>query len=101
MRSDPAPESDIHSAAWEELSPEQLEVTRLVCKGLTDKQIGDRLHLSPRTVQGRLQRIFKALGTSSRTQLVAAVARGGPDAFDALFGVQESSHRGQTEANRE
>ena len=101
MRSDPAPETDIHSAAWEELSPEQLEVTRLVCKGLTNKQIGERLHLSPRTVQGRLQRIFKALGISSRTQLVAAAARGGPEAFDALFGAQESTGPGQTGASHE
>lgn len=63
--------------SWESLSATELRIVRLVCEGLTNPEIGERLSISPRTVQGHLLKIFRKLGISSRTKLVAlAVARG-------------------------
>jgi DNA-binding NarL/FixJ family response regulator len=43
----------------------------LVVEGLTNPQIGERLYVSPRTVQTHLAHIFAKLGISTRTQLAA------------------------------
>ncbi len=46
----------------------------LAAAGLSNKQIGQRLFLSPRTVGGHLHRIFPKLGITSRAALHAALA---------------------------
>jgi non-specific serine/threonine protein kinase len=51
------------------LSPRELEVTQLVARGLSSPEIGELLHLSPRTVDNHLARIYGKLGLSSRLQL--------------------------------
>jgi DNA-binding CsgD family transcriptional regulator len=51
------------------LSPQQLQIADLAAGGLTNKQIGERLFLSPRTVASHLYRIFPMLGVSSRAAL--------------------------------
>ena len=51
------------------LSERELEVSRLVLAGLTYKQIGQRLHLSPRTVSTHLYRLFPKLGVTTRAAL--------------------------------
>ncbi|MEU6132129.1 AAA family ATPase [Saccharopolyspora sp. NPDC047091] len=51
------------------LSPQQQEIIRLAARGLTNREIGDRLYLSPRTVGSHLYRSFPKLGVSTRTQL--------------------------------
>ena len=43
----------------------------LVLEGLTNPQIGERLYVSPRTVQTHLAHIFAKLGISTRAQLAA------------------------------
>jgi DNA-binding NarL/FixJ family response regulator len=55
------------------LSPQQREIVRLVGAGLTNRQIAERLYLSPRTVGTHLYRIFPKLDVTSRTQLVSLV----------------------------
>jgi DNA-binding NarL/FixJ family response regulator len=45
----------------------------LAAAGLSNKQIGQRLFLSPRTVGGHLHRIFPKLGITSRAALHAAL----------------------------
>ena len=53
------------------------EVVGLVALGLANKQIARRLDISPRTVEGHLNRVFEKVGASSRTELVhLALARG-------------------------
>nr|WP_282190148.1 helix-turn-helix transcriptional regulator [Streptomyces sp. S1D4-11] len=37
------------------LSPQQYEIARLAAAGMTNRQIGQRLHLSPRTTPFRLE----------------------------------------------
>lgn len=51
------------------LSPQQQQIIRLAARGLTNREIGDRLYLSPRTVGSHLYRSFPKLGISTRTQL--------------------------------
>ncbi|MDA8343376.1 MAG: response regulator transcription factor [Actinomycetota bacterium] len=52
------------------LTSREQEVVRLVAQGMTNRVIGSRLGISPRTVEGHLNHAFEKLGTSSRTELV-------------------------------
>ena len=56
---------------WESLTPTEERVVDLVAEGLTNPQIGERLYVSPRTVQTHLAHIFAKLGISTRAQLAA------------------------------
>jgi len=49
------------------LTARQVEVLRLVAMGLTDKQIAERLVISPRTVNIHVHAIYKKLGITSRS----------------------------------
>ncbi|WP_405152084.1 AAA family ATPase [Sphaerisporangium sp. NBC_01403] len=51
------------------LSPQELEVARLASEGLSNREIGSRMHLSPRTVGSHLYRAFPKLGISARAEL--------------------------------
>lgn len=51
------------------LTPQELEVAQLAAAGLSNREIGARLHLSPRTVGSHLYRMFPKLGFTSRAQL--------------------------------
>jgi DNA-binding CsgD family transcriptional regulator len=61
--------------ALRELTPQQRQIVRLASDGLTDREIGDRLFLSPRTVSSHLYRSYPKLGVASRHQLRDVVAR--------------------------
>ncbi|WP_229075042.1 LuxR family transcriptional regulator [Actinoplanes sp. DH11] len=52
-----------------DLTAQQLEVAHLAAAGLSNKEIGQRLYLSPRTVGAHLYRIFPKLGITSRSAL--------------------------------
>ncbi|GAA0938604.1 helix-turn-helix transcriptional regulator [Virgisporangium aurantiacum] len=51
------------------LSPQQYEIARLAAAGLTNKEIGLRLQISPRTVGTHLYQIFPKLGITARAAL--------------------------------
>jgi DNA-binding CsgD family transcriptional regulator len=51
------------------LSPQELHIARLAAEGLSNREIGDRLYLSPRTIGSHLYRIFPKLAITSRSQL--------------------------------
>ncbi|MEV4569790.1 AAA family ATPase [Nonomuraea sp. NPDC049419] len=55
--------------ALTELSPQQQQIVRLAARGLTNREIGDKLYLSPRTVGSHLYRVFPKLGITARSQL--------------------------------
>lgn len=49
-----------------ELTPQEQQIAQLAATGMTNRQIGERLFLSPRTVSAHLYRIFPKLGVASR-----------------------------------
>ncbi len=49
------------------MTPRELEVLRLVARGLANKQVGRALGISERTVKAHLGRVFSHLGVSDRT----------------------------------
>jgi non-specific serine/threonine protein kinase len=50
------------------LTPREIEVLGLVATGMTNRQVAQRLFLSPRTVQRHLYSIYPKLGVSSRAE---------------------------------
>lgn len=54
---------------WDTLTEQEHTIASLAASGLSNKQIGSHLYLSPRTVSGHLYRIFPKLGVSSRAAL--------------------------------
>jgi DNA-binding NarL/FixJ family response regulator len=59
------------------LTERQSEVLALMARGKSNRDIADQLGLSEGTVKIHITAIFKALGVSSRTQALVAVARYG------------------------
>lgn len=59
------------------LTEREMEVLKLVTKGLSNKDIADELYLSIRTVQGHLANIFNKLRVSSRTEAVVHALKQG------------------------
>jgi DNA-binding CsgD family transcriptional regulator len=51
------------------LSPQELQIAMLAAEGLSNKEIGERLYMSHRTVGSYLYRIFPKLNITSRAQL--------------------------------
>jgi len=63
-------------AALSALSAQELQIANLAAQGLSNKEIGQRLYLSPRTVGSHLYRIFPKLGITSRAQLASRLDPG-------------------------
>lgn len=59
------------------LTEREMDVLKLVTKGLSNKDIADKLCLSVRTVQGHLANIFNKLRVSSRTEAVVHALKEG------------------------
>lgn len=59
------------------LTAREAEVARLVVGGASNREIAGRMHLSVRTVEVHLGRVFQKLDVHSRTQLSLLVHRGG------------------------
>lgn len=72
----PAPAAAAAAPAREELpmSARELEVAQLVATGLTNAEIGARLHISPATVGRHLSNVYERLGIHSRAALAARFA---------------------------
>jgi DNA-binding CsgD family transcriptional regulator len=64
------------SAAQSVLSAQELQIARLAAEGLSNREIGERLYLSPRTVGSHLYRIFPKLDITSRAQLAGRLGPG-------------------------
>lgn len=72
--------ADIPAAARDApagLTERELEVIRLVAEGMTDREVGARLFISPRTVDRHLRNIFNKVSVGSRAALTAYAARTG------------------------
>ncbi|MCX4766756.1 AAA family ATPase [Streptomyces sp. NBC_01275] len=62
------------------LTAQEQEIATLAASGMTNKQIGERLHLSPRTVGSHLYQLFPKLGIASRAAIRDALASLPPSA---------------------
>ncbi|GCE06006.1 LuxR C-terminal-related transcriptional regulator [Dictyobacter aurantiacus] len=51
----------------DQLTPRQVEILRLLAEGLTDKEIAERLSISPRTVNAHLNKIYPKINVSTRS----------------------------------
>ena len=52
-------------------------MAELVAKGLTNREVGRRLFVSPHTINSHLRSAFRKLGVRSRAALAAEAARRG------------------------
>jgi DNA-binding CsgD family transcriptional regulator len=60
------------------LTPQELQIVQMAADGLSNREIGQMLYLSHRTVSSHLYRAFPKLGITSRTELRAALSAGSP-----------------------
>ncbi|MFL5963772.1 MAG: AAA family ATPase [Gaiellaceae bacterium] len=61
----PEPET----SGWAALTTSELTVARLVAEGLTNREVAERLFVSPHTVNSHLRHVFSKLGINSRVEL--------------------------------
>ncbi|XVU28059.1 LuxR C-terminal-related transcriptional regulator [Actinoplanes sp. CA-054009] len=61
-------------AGASQLTPQELAVAELAARGLSNRDIGERLRVSPRTVSAHLYKIYPKLGIRSRAALHDALA---------------------------
>ena len=59
---------------WAALTESELTVVRLVTDGLTNREVAERLYVSPHTVSGHLRHAFEKLGINSRVALTRIAA---------------------------
>ena len=60
---------------WEALTTSELHVVRLVALGLSNREVGERLFVSPHTVSTHLRHAFGKLDINSRVELARLVSQ--------------------------
>ena len=56
-------------SALSQLTPQELQIARLVAEGHSNREVAARLFLSPRTIDAQLREVFAKAGISSRFEL--------------------------------
>ncbi len=71
----PAKDEKITDAAYGNLTPREQEVMRLLAEGLSGKKIGEKLFISPKTVENHRTNIMNKLDLHSTIELIRYAAR--------------------------
>ncbi|MBM9504287.1 response regulator [Actinacidiphila acididurans] len=79
LRDDAAP-AEPEQQALAALSPREREILGLIGEGLTNRQIGQRLYLSEKTVKNNVSRLLAKLGVERRVQAAVIATQGTPGA---------------------
>lgn len=58
------------TASGEQLTTREIEIITLIADGLTNSEIGDKLFISPRTVDTHRTNIFRKLGVANAAELI-------------------------------
>ncbi|MFG2821134.1 AAA family ATPase [Kitasatospora sp. NPDC048365] len=69
LRASGVPDSAHPGPALHRLTAQQQQIVRMAAQGLSNREIGEQLFLSPRTVGTHLYNVYPKLGVSSRHQL--------------------------------
>ena len=65
------------STIWEKLSPREQEVVRLLAQGKSNREIGELLFISEKTVKNHVSNILQKLGLSDRREIIFLALREG------------------------
>jgi DNA-binding CsgD family transcriptional regulator len=65
------------SREWPDLTESEFAVASLVARGATNREVADRLYISPYTVNSHLRHVFAKLGIRSRVELARLFAERG------------------------
>ncbi len=68
-----------HTPGEAPLTSQETRVALLAAQGLSNREIGASLFLSPKTIERHLSSVYRKRGFRSRTELAAALARQAPD----------------------
>jgi len=77
-----------------DLTAGEMDVLRLIGQGLSNKEIGDRLHIAPDTAKKRISALLAKLGTSDRTRAVTLALERGIIDLDEMTGAQDDGPAG-------
>ena len=85
---DEAARLGVRRNAGASLTPSEREVAQLAARGLTNREVAERLFVSPKTVEANLSRVYSKLAIRSRAELGRVMAdtpevEGAPSATDS------------------
>jgi DNA-binding NarL/FixJ family response regulator len=70
---------DTEPALVDQLSPRELDVLKLIARGMENSEIADELNISRRTAKNHVSNILAKLGLPSRVQAAIYAVRRGLD----------------------
>lgn len=59
-----------HLIPGQKLTPREIEITSLIIKGYTNKEIAEKLFISPNTIKTHLKNIYNKFGISKKKELI-------------------------------
>ncbi|WP_329073060.1 response regulator transcription factor [Streptomyces sp. NBC_01429] len=80
------PEEEREPDALSGLSPREREILDLIGEGLTNRQIGERLYLSEKTVKNHISRLLAKMGVERRIQAAVLATQAVPHPADPGHG---------------